>query len=62
MENIDIFRIIVQARSPFHLGVLESVYIRTQKSVLCRQEDFVFPLELFSQEEGDSAPMGHKSN
>ena len=30
----DNFRIIGQARSSFHLGVLESVYIKTQNPVL----------------------------
>ena len=31
----DNFRIIRKARSSFHLSVLESVYIKTQNSVLC---------------------------
>ena len=35
------FRIIGQARSSFHLSVLESVYIKTQNPVLCRQKEFV---------------------
>ena len=43
----DNFRIIGQARSSFHLSVLESVYIKTQNSVLCRQKGFVFSLGLF---------------
>ena len=38
----DNFRIIGQARSSFHLGVLKSVYIKTQNPVLCRQNEFVF--------------------
>ena len=38
----DNFRIIGQARSSFHLSVLESVYIKTQNPVLCRQKQFVF--------------------
>ena len=62
MYNDDKFRIIGQARSSFHLGVLESVYIKTQNPVLCRQKEFVFPLGLFNQEKGDSALIGHKSN
>ena len=41
------FRIIGQARSSFHLSVLESVYIKTQNPVLCRQKEFVFALGLF---------------
>ena len=36
-----------QARSSFHLGVLESVYIKTQNPVLCKQKEFVFSLGLF---------------
>ena len=37
----DNFRIIGQARSSFHLSVLESVYIiKTQNPVLCRQKEF----------------------
>ena len=31
-----------------HLGVLESVYIKTQNPVLCRQKEFVFSLKLFN--------------
>ena len=38
----DNFRIIGQARSSFHLSVLESVYIKTQNLVLCKQRvDFL---------------------
>ena len=44
----DNFRIIGQARSSFHLGVLESVYIKTQNPVLCRQKEFVFSSKLFN--------------
>ena len=43
----DNFRIIGQARSSFHLGALESVYIKTQNPVLCKQKEFVFSLGLF---------------
>ena len=32
----DNFRISEEARSSFHLGVLESVYIKTQTPVLCK--------------------------
>ena len=41
------FRIIGQARSSFHLSVLESVYIKTQNPVLCKEKDFVFSLGIF---------------
>ena len=34
----DNFRINGQARSSFHLSVLESVYIKTQNPVLCKQK------------------------
>ena len=51
-----------QARSSFRQGGLKSVYIKTQKPVLCRQREFLFSLGLFSQEKGDSALIGHKSN
>ena len=44
----DNFRIIGQARSSFHLGVLESVYIKTQNPVLCRQNEFAFSLKIFN--------------
>ena len=37
-----------QARSSFHLSVLESVYIKTQNPVLCKQKEFVFSLGLFN--------------
>ena len=38
----DNFRIIGQARSSFHLSVLECVYIKTQNSILCKQKESVF--------------------
>ena len=43
----DNFRIIGQVRSSFHLSVLESVYIKTQNPVLCKQKDFIFSLGIF---------------
>ena len=43
----DNFRIIGQARSSFHLSVLESVYIKTQNPVLCKQKEFILSLGLF---------------
>ena len=42
----DNFLIIGQARSSFHLGVLESVYIKAQNPELCKQKEFNFPLGL----------------
>ena len=45
----DNFPMIGQARSSFHLSVLESVYIKTQNPVLRRQKEFVFSLGLFKQ-------------
>ena len=41
------FWIIGQARSSFHLNVLESVYIKTQSPVLCKQKEFIFAHGLF---------------
>ena len=43
----DNFRIIGQARSSFHLSVLESVYIKSQNPVLCKQKDFIFSFVIF---------------
>ena len=43
----DNFWIVGQARSSFHLSVLESVYIKIQNPILCRQKEFVFSLVLF---------------
>ena len=45
----DNFRIIRQARSSFHLNVLESVYIKTQSPVLCKQKDFIVSIGIFKQ-------------
>ena len=44
----DNFWIIGQARSSFHLSVLESVYIKTQNPVFCKQKEFIFSLGLFN--------------
>ena len=41
------FWITGQARSSFHLSVLESLYIKTQNPVLFTQNEFVFALALF---------------
>ena len=41
------FQIIGQARSSFHLSNLESVYIKTQNPVMCKQNELVFSLGLF---------------
>ena len=43
----DNFLIIGEAKSSFHLSVLESVYIKIQIPVLCKQKEFVFSLGLF---------------
>ena len=43
----DNFRIIGQARSSCHLSVMESVYIKIENPVLCRQKEIVFSLGLF---------------
>ena len=46
----DNFRIIGQARSSFHLGVLESVYIKTQNPVVCKQKSSFFHLDSSSKQ------------
>ena len=43
----DNFWIIGQGRPSFHLSVLESVYIKTQNPVLCKQKGFIFSLGIF---------------
>ena len=40
----DNFRIIGEARSSVQSSGLESVYIKTQNPVLCKQKDFIFSL------------------
>ena len=44
----DNFRDIEQARSSFHLSVLEPVYVKTQNPVLCSQKDFIFSFGIFN--------------
>ena len=46
----DNFRIIGQARSSFHLSVLESAYLKTQTRLFSRLKEFVFSLGLFKQQ------------
>jgi len=36
------FSILARARSAFHLSALEVTYIKTFKSILCRQKEFVY--------------------
>ena len=48
--TVDNFRIIGQGKSSFHLSVLESVYIETQKSVLRKQQEFVSHLDSSSKQ------------
>ena len=43
----DNFWIMRQASSSFHLGVLKSVYLKTQNPVLYRHKEFIFSLGLF---------------
>ena len=43
----DNFRIMGQARSFFHLSVLESVYIKTQNPVFCKRKEFICSFRLF---------------
>ena len=41
----DGFRLFGKAKSSFHLSVFESVYIKTQNPVLCKQKEFIFHLD-----------------
>ena len=41
------FSVIVNARSDYHLRMLEAVYITSLQPVLCRQKRFVSTLQLF---------------
>ena len=41
------FKIIANARSDFHLQVLESIYIQSLEPILCRQKSFVYECLLF---------------
>ena len=41
------FSILATARSSFHLNLLETAYIKSQRPVLCRQKEFVYALKLF---------------
>ena len=43
----DCFSVLSRARSRKHLDILESGYIHVQRPVLCVQEQFVTPLNLF---------------
>ena len=43
----DMFEILAQARSPFHLSILESLYITYFKPILCKQKQFVYSTVLF---------------
>ena len=43
----DTFRIIGEVRSFFHLSVLESVCVKIQNPVLCKQKEFIFSLGIF---------------
>ena len=43
----DCFNAIGQARTPFHLSVLEAVLINSRKPILCRQKEFVYHCKLF---------------
>ena len=42
------FRILAQARSSYHLDILEAMYIRSLEPSLCAQKEFVKSLTLFT--------------
>jgi hypothetical protein len=41
------FKILARGRNQFHLKILESLFIRTKKPVLCRQKQYVYKTRLF---------------
>ena len=41
------FFILAEARSMFHLSVLEATYIKISKPILCRQKELVYSLQIF---------------
>ena len=41
------FTILARGRNQFHLSVLESLFIRTAKPVLCKQKQYVYKTKLF---------------
>jgi len=42
------FSILAKGRSPFHLSVLEAIFIKTLNPILCQQKEFVCNLTLLS--------------
>ena len=45
--NDDQFFILDTARTPFHLSLLETSYIKVRRPYLCKQKEFVYTLKLF---------------
>ena len=45
--NDDQFTILARARSTYHLSVLEAIFIVLRRPILCRQKQFVIPLDVF---------------
>ena len=43
------FSILAATSSFYHLNLFEAAYVKTQRSVLCRQKEFVYALKLFQQ-------------
>lgn len=43
----EMFTVLARGRTPFHLSVLESLYIRTRNPVFCRQKQYVYKTNLF---------------
>ena len=41
------FTILARGRTPFHLSVLESLFIRTRKPIFCRQKQYIYKTNLF---------------
>ena len=43
------FSVLAQARSDYHLKILEAIFITSRKPVLCKQKKFVLPLKIFNR-------------
>ena len=44
------FSILAQGHSPFHLSVLEATFIKTSNPAICRQKEFVYGLNLYTND------------
>ena len=40
------FSILAKARTQFHLAALEAIFIKTEQPILCRQNEYVYSLQI----------------